>query len=257
MTERSAEPFRRWCRATNGPLLVLALAFLVVLLLPLYRPDLPGSVRSALQLANLLLWAAFGLDYLMRLRLAPDRRAYVRGHVPDLLLLVVPFLRPLRLLRVAGLLGTISRRSGERALLTTTVTVVLGELLLVAVAGGLVLDAERNADGANITSAADALWWAATTVTTVGYGDRFPVTGQGRLVAVGLMVAGIALLGVVTASVAAWFVRRFTALEQLEGEVERDSAATITSLADVVARLDRIERALENRGPDLNRQQGL
>ncbi len=245
---RDSEPFRRWCRATDGPLLALALVFLVVLLLPLYQPDLSQAARSALRVANVVLWMAFGVDYIVRLALAPDRRDYVRGHVPDLLLLVVPFLRPLRLLRVAGLLGTVSRRSSNGALLTTTGTVVAGVLLLVVVAAGLVLDAEREADGANITNSQDALWWAATTVTTVGYGDRFPVTGEGRLVAVALMVGGIALLGVVTASVAAWFVRRFTALDALEGEVERDAALAAASYKDFTARLERIERALERLG---------
>ncbi len=101
-----------------------------------------------------------------------------------------------------------------------------------ATTGLLVLDAERGAEGANIVGSEDALWWAATTVTTVGYGDRFPVTGEGRLVAVALMVGGIALLGVVTASVAAWFVQRFTALEDTD---------------DVSARLARIEALLEGR----------
>jgi voltage-gated potassium channel len=245
---RAAERSTRWSRATDRPLLVAAVAFLVVLLVPLYRPDLPDEVLEALRVANVALWLVFGVDYAVRLLLAPERRAYVRGHRADLATLAVPFLRPLRLLRlvrVAGLLGTATRRASGRALLTTTGTVVVGELVLVVVAGGLVLDAERGVDGANITSAADALWWSATTVTTVGYGDRFPVTGEGRLVAVGLMVAGIALLGVVSASVAAWFVRRFTALEQLEVDVERDAAATAATLAELSDRLKRIERHLE------------
>jgi voltage-gated potassium channel len=71
-----------------------------------------------------------------------------------------------------------------------------------------VLDAERSAPGANITSFGDALWWASTTVTTVGYGDRYPVTTEGRLIAVALMVVGIGLVGAVTASVATWMVAR-------------------------------------------------
>ena len=70
-----------------------------------------------------------------------------------------------------------------------------------------VLDAERGAAHANITSFGDSLWWAATTITTVGYRDRYPVTTQGRLVAVVLM-RGIALLSVLTAGIAAWFVRQ-------------------------------------------------
>ena len=68
------------------------------------------------------------------------------------------------------------------------------------------LDAEQDAPGANITSIGDALWWAATTVTTVGYGDRYPVNTTGRVIAVTLMIVGIALVGAITASIAAWFV---------------------------------------------------
>ena len=71
-----------------------------------------------------------------------------------------------------------------------------------------VLDAEQDAHGANITSYGDALWWSCTTVFTVGYGDRFPVTLEGRLVAVVLMLIGIGFVGVVTASVAAWMIRQ-------------------------------------------------
>jgi len=59
---------------------------------------------------------------------------------------------------------------------------------------------------ASITTFGDSLWWTVTTISTVGYGDRYPVTVEGRIVAAVLMVAGIALLGVVTASIASWFV---------------------------------------------------
>jgi voltage-gated potassium channel len=71
-----------------------------------------------------------------------------------------------------------------------------------------VLDAERGRPGANITDFGDAIWWAITAMTTVGYGDRFPVTGTGRFVTAGLMVGGIALVGVVTATLASWLVER-------------------------------------------------
>jgi len=71
----------------------------------------------------------------------------------------------------------------------------------------LVLEAECNVAGAKIKNAGDALWWAVTTVTTVGYGDRFPVSTEGRMLAVLLMLTGISLVGVITASVASWFVQ--------------------------------------------------
>jgi voltage-gated potassium channel len=103
---------------------------------------------------------------------------------------------------------------------------------LVAIDAALVLDFERNAAGANIHTYADALWWAVVTAATVGYGDRFPVTPGGRGVAVMLMIAGIALFGVVTASVAAYFVEQSTDQE-------------VTSRLDrILERLDELERRL-------------
>jgi voltage-gated potassium channel len=245
MTMRSAEHLDRWQKRTDGPLLVLAGLFLVVFVVPLYAPDLPSGLRGLLLVVNVLIWAAFAVDYGMRLRLATDRRAFVRGHLPDLLAIVVPFLRPLRLLRLAGILGTASRRAGKRAQLRTTIYLIAAIAVLLVVSAGLILDAERGAENANITNAGDALWWASTTVTTVGYGDRFPVTGTGRLVAVLLMLGGIALLGVITASVAAWFVKHFSALEQSEAELEQEVTSTAAALAQIEERLERIEAQLK------------
>ena len=72
-----------------------------------------------------------------------------------------------------------------------------------------VLSVERDAPDGNIRTLGDAVWWSFTTMTTVGYGDHAPTTGLGRMLAVGLMLSGIALLGVVTANIAAWFIARF------------------------------------------------
>jgi voltage-gated potassium channel len=114
------------------------------------------------------------------------------------------------------------------------------------VASVAVLDAERDAPDASITTFGDAVWWTITTVSTVGYGDRYPVTLEGRLVAGGLMVAGIALLGVVTASLASWFVENLRRHErQVESEVERTEAQLAEVLAQlrvVTSRLDELER---------------
>lgn len=79
-----------------------------------------------------------------------------------------------------------------------------------------VFDAERGSAKANITSYGDAVWWACTTVTTVGYGDLYPTTLEGRLVAVLLMLVGIALIGSVTAAMASWFLARAAEDRRLE-----------------------------------------
>ena len=82
-------------------------------------------------------------------------------------------------------------------------------LLLGLTASLAVLSAERGARGTTITTFGDALWWAAATVTGVGYGDTFPVMWRGRTVGIGLMFGGLGLVGVVTASFASWFMTRF------------------------------------------------
>lgn len=91
-----------------------------------------------------------------------------------------------------------------------------------------ILDAERGAEGSNIGSFRDALWWAFATVTTVGYGDRFPVTVGGRGVAVGLMLAGIALIGVVTATFASWLIERVAEVEEEGQQATRRDVAVLS-----------------------------
>jgi voltage-gated potassium channel len=97
------------------------------------------------------------------------------------------------------------------------------------------------------------VWWTVTTISTVGYGDRYPVTTEGRVVAAALMVAGIALLGVVTASIASWFVENLRRMEEevsdeiedVAEDVERTEvalAAVLDELRTISARLDALER---------------
>lgn len=240
----------RWRRATDGPLLVFALAFLVVFLLPLYRPDLSSTIRRALWAANIGIWCAFAVDYAVRLYLSPSRRTFLRRHIPDLLALAVPVLRPLRLLRVVGVLGAGGRRAADRRMMGSAAYAVGAIALMCVVCAGLVLDAERGAPNATLTAPEEALWWAATTVTTVGYGDRVPVTGEGRVIAVALMLAGIALLGVVTATIAAWFVQRIQAADPVAvGPGLQDVLDELQELRAQVAALTAGERPVGT-GPE-------
>jgi voltage-gated potassium channel len=101
------------------------------------------------------------------------------------------------------------------------VYVVGGVGLLGFTAAVAVLDAERGQPDANIRSFGDAAWWATTTITTVGYGDRYPTTTAGRIAGVGLMLGGIALLGVVTAALASWFVEHVTHQERDEADLRQ------------------------------------
>jgi voltage-gated potassium channel len=101
-----------------------------------------------------------------------------------------------------------------------------------------VYDAERHSESANITTFGDAAWWTLTTMSTVGYGDRFPTTVEGRLIAVGLMVAGIALLGVITGTIATWFVDRIERVEKAENRTQEQLDELMRELKELRGRLD-------------------
>ncbi|GAC1443853.1 MAG: potassium channel family protein [Mycobacteriales bacterium] len=236
--------YQVWTRRTERPLLIAAVIFLVVVCMPIIEPDLHGLGRTAVRSLDVGIWALFAVDYVVRLKLVDDRRRFVRAHIPDLLVVVLPALRPLRLLRLLSLARLLARRGTNAIVADVGWFVASAAALLVFVAAVLTLDAERHAKGANITSFGDAVWWACTTVTTVGYGDRYPITVQGRVVAVALMVSGVALLGILTAGFAAWFVRNVSRGPQIEQAVKIEAA----ELRQVLERLTAIEGALTGGG---------
>ena len=125
---------------------------------------------------------------------------------------------------------------------------------VVLVAGAAaVLPLEENAPGATLTTFPRALWWSVETATTVGYGDMYPVTAGGRVIAAVVMIVGITTFSVVTAALATWFVSRATRdLHQLGATVRRFEQAhadgTAEQLRALHERFDRLERRLEDRG---------
>lgn len=207
MIDRASDSrVRAWEQRSEVPLLLLAVAFLAAYAWPILDPRLEPDLATTLSVVSWTVWAAVAVDFCIRLVLAERRAAYARAHWYDVALIALPMLRPLRLLRALAF-ARILNRTFTRNLAGRVTTYVIGTAVAACGLGALAaLDAERGASNANITSIGDALWWSTTTVTTVGYGDRFPVTTEGRLIAVALMVVGIAVVGSVTAAVAAWLV---------------------------------------------------
>lgn len=193
----------RWERWTEWPLLIAGLLFLVVILLPLATP-LPPQTQTALDWINWTLWAVFAIDYFTRLWLALDRWHFAKTHILDLIIVVVPAFRALRLLRLISLFIVFLRRSRDLPYLVLPLYVAAITAILIGVSAVLVYDAEGGDPNSNIKTLGDAVWWAFTTVTTVGYGDEYPITPIGRTLGVLLMLSGITLLGSLTASAAAW-----------------------------------------------------
>ncbi|MFE7740900.1 potassium channel family protein [Nocardia sp. NPDC057455] len=230
----------RWKQLTEWPLTAAAVIFLgVYAWTVLAQPD-----GTAARIGETVLWGTwlvFGADYAVRWYRAKPRGRWFFRHLHEFAIVALPMLRPLRLLRLLTMVSVLQRSVGG-ALRGRVIAYTAGStLLLLFVASLAMLETERNAAGATITTFSDALWWSATTVTTVGYGDYAPVTSTGRLVAVGLMVGGIALLGVVTATLASWIIQR------VAEEDEASQSATRAQVAELTAQIAAMRTELSAR----------
>lgn len=219
--------------------MLAALVFLAAYAIPIIWPELGDSWGRPLGIVLAVTWVAFGVDYAVRLWLSEKRWSFVGHHLPDLAMLVLPLLRPLRLLRLVTLLSVLNR-AGSNELRGRVVTYAVGATSLLILCGGLAItDAERGQPDGTVAGFGDGLWWAVATLTTVGYGDTYPVTLVGRFVAVVLMTAGIALLGVVTATLASWLVEKVSEVN------EDDQAATRAQVAELTASVEALRRELQ------------
>ncbi|MFG2131665.1 potassium channel family protein [Streptomyces sp. NPDC048751] len=241
MQRRTAQD--RWEQLTQRPMLALAVVFAIAYAVPIVDSSAGHSLTVACTMVEWLVWGAFAADYLVRLVLTPDRRTFVRTHWMDLCAVVLPLIQPLRLLRMVSTLLLVGRRARMASQIQLT-TYVGGAVVGLLMFGSLaVLSVERDSPDGNIRTLGDAVWWSFTTMTTVGYGDHAPTTGVGRLIAVGLMLSGIALLGVVTANIAAWFIERF----EKDDVEEREQTEAIRALTEEVRALRAEVAALQER----------
>lgn len=200
---------RRWEQRIEVPLFVASLLFLggYAVLVLAYDAD-PVLWNLALAL-TLVMWLMFALDYAVRLKLSGEGLRFVRTHWLDTVVLVLPLLRLLRVVRVYT---AVQRRRGEPRLSLHARVIAYASLsaVLLGFSSALaVYQQERSAPGSTIRTFGDSLWWACSTLTTVGYGDVAPVTTLGRVIAVVLMACGLALLGAVTGSFSSWLLQTF------------------------------------------------
>lgn len=194
----------------NAVLLFVTLFFLPVLLVTYF--DVPVWMQTFLWWVRWGFWLIFLVDYAARFFFAPDKSDWMRGDIDDLIIVVGLPICNLWATNVApALLALVllwdlrehAAKVFKQKRLMLALLVVVGTAMVVSV---LVYSVEKNNPDATITSMKDALWWAAATITTIGYGDKTPVTIPGRLLAGILMLVGIGVFGVVAAALAAWFV---------------------------------------------------
>ena len=183
-------------RLTELPLLLLSFIMIPLLLGPMLW-ELSATEDVVFSTLDKFIWALFAADLVIKLAVAPDRLRFVKRNWLEVLVVAVPFIRPLRLVRLF-VFGT---RAFVRSRRLVNVDFLLVYAIgMVAIAATIVTTVEAGHD--TIESFPDALWWSMVTVTTVGYGDMTPVTPTGRAIAVFLMIGGIGLFGGLTANLA-------------------------------------------------------
>ena len=216
---------QNWQNKTDGLLVVIAVGSLPLLLLETISDRLPDGDKNFIVIVNLVVFIAFAIDYIVKLVLSDSKPTYIRTQwlsflivISQLLALlpalgVLGVLRGVRAIRVLSIIarvigiGAATKSSGKEFFKKRAASVAFGIAGLTLITSAVAFTiAEDVGDGRRINSFFDALWWSAATITTVGYGDIYPVTTAGRIIAVFTMVVGISTLAVVTARIAKFLI---------------------------------------------------
>ncbi len=199
----------------NLIVLVLSIYVLVAMLIDT-AVVLPKETSTLLSYIDNAICLIFFIEFCIRLYQAENKAKFMRWGWIDLIssIPMVDFLRFGRILRIIRLLRIIRAFKSTKELLNHLLknkakgaftSVAILAILLIIFSAIAILQVEKDPNS-NIKTAEDAIWWAYVTITTVGYGDKFPVTTEGRVIAAILMTAGVGLFGTFTAYVASWFV---------------------------------------------------
>lgn len=226
---RLVAQIERW---TQLPLTLLSIMALPVYIGPFIWQESAQEFRVFVGLGSFI-WLAFVTDFGLRFVLIVDKRAFLRSNWVELLIVVVPFLRPFGVLLLI-LYGSktfqgIRQAFGLRSLLTYATALV--------VVSSMVIRSVEIGHSATLHSFGDALWWSMETITTVGYGDIVPVTAIGRIVASILMVGGISLYGALTANLASWMTHWGHAEEDRNRSELEDIRRELQALRQEIASL--------------------
>jgi voltage-gated potassium channel len=215
---------------TREPLDLLALATLWLVVVP--WTDYGHDAKWVVLGFRVALSVVYGIDLAVRSRLAPRHMRYALAHPLALASVLYP---PVRVFFSLRLVQSMFRRGHLARFLTAATVLVLNGAVIVYLF-------ERHAPGSNIHTLRDAVWWSFVTVTTVGYGDFYPVTAGGRITACFIMGTGLLTLAVVTAQVASSFVAQSPSRARPAPPAE--AARREVTLAELDQRLARIEHLL-------------
>lgn len=196
-------------------LFVLSILVLLALVVDTLAP-VNREVSTIIQTLDIIVCVLFFTDFLIRFRRAESKKEFMKWGWIDLIASIpnVDILRVGRMVRVLRIIRLLrGLRVGHRVVSivlqnkpkSAFASVMLTTILLITFCSIAILIAEQGSE-ANIKSADDAIWWSVTTITTVGYGDRYPVSTEGRVIAMVLMMSGVGLFGTLSGLVASFFL---------------------------------------------------
>ena len=195
---RGEEGLTEWERRTDKPLFIASLLYLIAYAAPIVSTRISAPIDGVLNILQMVLWALFAVDYCVRLYLAP-RRIYFLTH--NLMNLAIVLLPAWRIVSFLAMLHMTANR--QYKLLSELAVKLFGYTLIFVIMAALaVFSIEQDAPGALIKDIWTAYWWTLATLATVGYGDVYPVTVSGRVIAVVVMIYGVGLFGVITGALA-------------------------------------------------------
>ena len=199
---------KQWQTRMAKPTLALSLVYTITFIYPVFHYPTPNTIKEVCRWTNHVVWAMFALDYMVMFKLASHKKKFIKAHIFELILVALPFVRMLRPLRAVMFISQAGFRSRRQLLKNLWWVVTLASFLMIVIMGAAILDVERNIPGSNIKTPSDAIWWAFVTITTVGYGDKFPVSTEGRFVAGFLILFGVVMLATITGALAAWILEQ-------------------------------------------------
>ena len=209
---RGEKNLAAWEDRTSRPMFVASVLYLLAFAAPIMSTRIHEPYDGYLNIIQMILWGLFAADYCIRLYLAPRRLYFITHNLMNLAIVLLPAWRIVSFL--AMIYMTTNRqykRLSEMAVKLFGYTAIF--IIMFAMA---IYSVESSEPGAMIRDLPTAYWWTFTTLATVGYGDVYPITGIGRVIAVVVMLYGVGMVAVATGALASWIIEKIGGMEEQE-----------------------------------------
>lgn len=209
---RGEKNLAAWEGRTSTPMFVASVLYLLAFAAPIMSTRIQEPYDGYLNIIQLILWGLFAADYCVRLYLAPRRLYFITHNLMNLAIVLLPAWRIVSFLAMIHLTTNRQyKRLSELAVKLFGYTAIF--IIMFALA---IYSVESSEPGAMIRDLPTAYWWTFTTLATVGYGDVYPITGIGRVIAVVVMLYGVGMVAVATGALASWIIEKIGGMEEQE-----------------------------------------